>query len=199
MNRDATLRSLGIVYFSATGTTGELARSVAEGAGTMPSTDIRLYPIEGSDIIEGRYRRSSLYQELDEMDAILFGVPTYMGGPAAQFKAFADGISGPRYTEQRWAGKLAGGMTIGGCANGDQSMTLGYLSVMASQLGMMWVNLDVASGHNPAGLNRLGNHLGLTAQPEADGVNPADLATAFYFGQRLAHTMQRVTPRSPVA
>jgi len=36
-----------------------------------------------------------------------FGSPTYMGGPAAQFKAFAD-ATGDRWAARTWANKVAG-------------------------------------------------------------------------------------------
>ncbi len=191
MNQVETNRHIAILYFSATGTTATMAGQVAEGAGTVPGTEVKLIEIQGRDIVEGRYRNPDTYQTLDRMDAIVFGAPTYMGGPAAQFKAFADGISGPRYAEQQWRGKLAAGLTIGGCPNGDQSASLTYMSILASQLGMIWVNLDVASSHNPDGLNRLGSHLGLTAQPEGGQVNAFDLNTARYFGRQLAATAHR--------
>jgi len=186
-------RHIAIVYFSANGTTAAMAGQVAEGAGRVAGTQVRLVEIQGRDIVEGRYRNRETYEILDDMDAIVFGAPTYMGGPAAQFKAFADGISGPRYAEQLWRGKLAAGLTIGGCPNGDQSASLNYMSIMASQLGMVWVNLDVACGHHPDGLNRLGSHLGLAAQPDGDNgaVNALDLDTARYFGQQLAETAHR--------
>lgn len=191
MNPLETNRHIGIVYFSAAGTTTAMAGQVAEGAGSVAGTEVRLIEIQGRDIVEGRYRNPATYRTLDRMDAIVFGAPTYMGGPAAQFKAFADGISGPRYAEQLWRGKLAAGLTIGGCPNGDQSASLTYMSILASQLGMIWMNLDVASGYHPDGLNRLGSHLGLTAQPEGARVNTYDLNTARYFGRQLAETAHR--------
>ena len=191
MNTAETNRNIAIVYFSATGTTAAMAGQVAEGAGRVAGTQVRLIEIQGRDIVEGRYRNPETYRTLDRMDAIVFGAPTYMGGPAAQFKAFADGISGPRYAEQLWRGKLAAGLTIGGCPNGDQSASLNYMSIMASQLGMIWMNLDVACGHHPDGLNRLGSHLGLTSQPDGTDVHALDLDTARYFGRQLAETAHR--------
>lgn len=193
MNTSASHRQIAIVYYSATGTTATMVGQVAEGASLVAGTTVRSIEITGQDIVEGRYRNPDTYRILDDMDAIVFGAPTFMGGPAAQFKAFADGISGPRYSEQLWRGKLAAGLTIGGCANGDQSATLGYMNILASQLGMIWMNLDVASGHHPHGLNRLGSHQGLTAQSNGSDVHATDLETARYYGQLLAETAHRFT------
>ncbi|XUJ34422.1 flavodoxin family protein [Bradyrhizobium japonicum] len=57
-----------------------------------------------------------------------------MGGPAAQFKAFAD-ASSYRWSQQRWADKIAAGFTTGACAGGDQLHTLTYFTILAAQHG----------------------------------------------------------------
>lgn len=183
---------IGIVYFSAGRTLEQLAHTLAEGVESLHNSQAILLPIEGRHIIEGRYRNEALLERLDGVDGIAFGSPTYMGGPAAQFKAFADATSGWRYSEQRWSGKVAAGFTIGGSENGDQSATLGYFNILASQLGLLWVNLDVASQYNAAGLNRLGSHQGVIAQSRAGELHRDDLATARYLGQRLAGLAQRL-------
>lgn len=185
---------VGIVYFSPGKTLRLLAAALAEGVTATSDSEALLLPIEGRHIIEGRYQNPALLQQLDQVDAVVFGSPTYMGGPAAQFKAFADATSGARYTDQLWSGKAAAGFTVGSNANGDQSATLGYFNILASQLGLVWVNLDMASQHNTAGLNRLGSHQGVVARSEQGRLHPDDLATAFYLGQRLAAVAQRLQP-----
>jgi multimeric flavodoxin WrbA len=44
-------------------------------------------------------QNDAVLQQLDSSDAIIFGSPTFMGGPAAQFKAFADA------TVAKWFGQ----------------------------------------------------------------------------------------------
>ena len=185
---------VGIVYFSPGKTLQQLAKALAEGVDTVADSEALLLPIEGRHILEGRYLNPALLEQLDRVDAIAFGSPTYMGGPAAQFKAFADATSGPRYTEQLWSGKAAAGFTVGGSENGDQSATLGYFNILASQLGLVWVNLDMASQYNPTGLNRLGSQQGVVARSENGGLHRDDVATAYYLGQRLATVAHRLKP-----
>ncbi|MCP3409086.1 flavodoxin family protein [Bradyrhizobium sp. CCGB01] len=179
---------LAIAYFSISGTTEQLAHAVARGAAGM--TEIALCRIAGDDIAAGRFQNEVLLQTIDRADAVAFGSPTYMGGPAAQFKAFAD-ASSDRWSQQRWANKIAGGFTTGACASGDQLHTLSYLSILAAQHGMLWCGLDIPGGEDPAGRNRLGSQLGL-ASHQADGALPqSDLSTAEYLGQRLAKMAAR--------
>ena len=49
--------------------------------------------IVGDDIVSGRLQNNKLLSVVDAADGVIFGSPTYMGGPAAQFKAFADATS----------------------------------------------------------------------------------------------------------
>lgn len=174
---------LAIVYFSATGTTASLAEAVQAGAAEV--AEATLCRITGSDIVAGRFQNESIMNTVDAADGLAFGSPTLMGGPAAQFKAFADATS-DRWAEQRWARKVAAGFTTGSCANGDQGHTLTYFTVLAAQHGMLWCSLDIPGGNDQRGRNRLGSQLGLATQ-SVDGALPhSDLATAHHLGRRLA-------------
>lgn len=73
-------------------------------------------------------------QSLQECDVIIFGSPTYMESVAAQFKAFADATS-YFWSSQRWAGKVAAGITSDTGLNGDQTSTLQYLSPFQVNMG----------------------------------------------------------------
>ena len=71
-----------IVYHSGYGHTRRMAEAVADGAaGTPVAIDAQgAIPEDG-------------WRTLDAADAIVFGSPSYMGGPSWQFKRFADGSS----------------------------------------------------------------------------------------------------------
>ena len=114
-----------------------------------------------------------------------------MGGPAAQFKAFAD-ASSDRWDSQVWSGKLAAGFTVGANANGDQLATLHYFTILASQHGMLWVGLDITGGIDSEGRNPLGAQLGLAAHCLNPTLSAIDTATAEYFGERVAKTLHRL-------
>ena len=183
-----TMPLLAIVYFSISGTTEALAHAVARGA--AGTAEIALCRIVGHDVVSGRFQNENLLETIDGADAVAFGSPTYMGGAAAQFKAFAD-ASSDRWSAQRWTNKIAGGFTTGACAGGDQLHTLTYFSILAAQHGMLWCGLDIPGGEDPGGRNRLGSQLGL-ATHLVDGVLPqSDLLTAEYVGQRLARMAGR--------
>ncbi len=68
-----------VVYHSGYGHTQRVAQQVAQGA------DAELLAIDADgNLAEGGW------QTLAAADAIIFGTPTYMGGPSWQFKKFAD-------------------------------------------------------------------------------------------------------------
>ncbi|WP_460860047.1 flavodoxin family protein [Rheinheimera gaetbuli] len=181
---------VAIVFHSASGTTRQLAAAVADGAAKVQGVTVIQTEIAGSDIVEGRFCNSSLVEQLDSADAMVFGSPTYMGCVSAQFKAFAD-ASSECWEQQRWANKIAAGFTIGSNVSGDQLNTLQYLQIFANQHGMLWAGLDIPGNHHAAGLNRLGAQSGLIAH-SADGVlHETDLHTAHYLGQRVAQLSKR--------
>lgn len=176
---------VSIIYHSATGTTDLLAKAIEEGA--AHHAEVKRFRITGADIFEGRFVNETVWDALDASHAIIFGSPTFMGGPSAQFKAFADATgAGDRWTEQAWRDKLAAGFTVGTSPNGDQGATVGYFSILASQHSMVWLGLDIPKGSDPLTFNRLGTQVGLTAQSIAGKLTEFDLQTARHFGARIA-------------
>ncbi|MGB0867416.1 MAG: flavodoxin family protein [Granulosicoccaceae bacterium] len=179
------MSKIAVVYFSQTGVTEALVQALCESASLVQGCETQHLKIEGSDIIEGRFVNYAYFEALRDCDAIVFASPTYMGGVAAQFKAFCDATS-ELWCEQTWAGKLAAGMTCGAAFNGDQSTSLQYMATLASQQGMLWVSLDTPNGYGEHGVNRLGCQLGVVAQSDDGQVHAEDLATARYLGRRVA-------------
>ncbi|HEY9155762.1 MAG TPA: flavodoxin family protein [Opitutaceae bacterium] len=187
------MATVSVVYFSGTGTTALLADAIAKGARSVEGTQVNLVPINGREIVEGRWQNEAALAILSASDAIVFGTPTFMGGPAAQFKAFADATGGIWYKRQ-WRNKLAGGFTVSGSPSGDKLHVLTYLSAFAAQHAMTWINPDLlplTASADPAGSNRLGAFLGVMAQSAAaPGQPPAlqsgDAATGEAYGRRIA-------------
>jgi len=184
---------VAIIYFSETDTTHKLAMAVGEGCASIANTCVVQYRIVGSDIAEGRFRNLGALELVDDANAVLFGSPTYMGGPAAQFKAFADATS-ERWESQQWSGKLAAGFTAGSSPNGDQLATVQYFSILAAQQGMLWAGLDIADEHEERGLDPLGCQLGLTAHCPTSDVHNDYVRTAHYLGARVATLCHRLSP-----
>lgn len=180
-----TMATICVVSHSITGTTSMLAESVLNGLNSVEGCAGKLLLIEGASIVDGRYRNEAVLDALDTCEAMIFGCPTFMGGPSAQFKAFAD-ASSDRWEAQRWEGKLCAGFTVGSNASGDQLATLQYLTLLAAQHGMLWVGVNIPGGHDPDGRNRLGAQLGLVSQSTGTFVPGIDLVTAKYLGARVA-------------
>ena len=82
--------TVSIIYHSGTGHTTKMAEAVAKGASSVADVKVQTIAINGKDIVEGRYKNAAVLEQLDASDAIIFGSPTYMGGPSGQFKCFAD-------------------------------------------------------------------------------------------------------------
>lgn len=181
-----------IAFHSGHGHTAAVARAVANGA-EAGGGQVSLLSVEdlGPD----------LWTALAEADAVVFGAPTYMGGPSAAFKAFADASSAAWSDGLAWRDKLAAGFTNSGSMSGDKLATLTYLAVFAAQHGMQWISLGLPAGWNssaggPHDLNRLGSYLGVMTQSDTDqpaSVAPpaSDLATAEHLGRRVAELAGR--------
>jgi NAD(P)H dehydrogenase (quinone) len=185
---------LSIIYFSGTGHTAKLAEAVAKGAESVAGTKVHLLAIDGEEIIQGRYKNDGIFATLDSSDAIIFGSPTYMGGPAAQFKAFADATGG-RWYGSVWRDKIASGFSISNSPSGDKFNTLQYFQTLAMQHGMIWVGLGEMP-MQPNGVNRLGSFAGATAQagqidPEIEP-NEADKLTGETLGKRVAEFATKI-------
>jgi Multimeric flavodoxin WrbA len=183
------MANVSIIYFSGSGNTTRLAEAVQAGAQSVPGTTARLIAINGEDIVKGRYNNADVLAQLDASDAIVFGSPTYMGGPAAQFKAFAD-ATGERWFNSAWRNKVAAGFTVSNSPSGDKFSTLQYFHTLAMQHGMIWIGL----GELPMqanGINRLGSFGGAMGLSDGDSGGPepvggADRSTGEILGRRVA-------------
>jgi NAD(P)H dehydrogenase (quinone) len=189
------MTSIAIIYFSGTGHTHLMAEAIAAGAQTSPDAKVQLLRITGEQIVNGRWTDEGMVASLNSADAIIFGSPTYMGGVAAQFKAFVDGASSA-WAQQLWKDKIAGGFTHSGGLSGDKQGTLVYLAINAAQHSMIWVGAGEMS--QPNGVNRLGSYTGVMGQamPDFTGTKAVELdagdrLSCELYGQRIAAAVDR--------
>jgi NAD(P)H dehydrogenase (quinone) len=127
------MSSVAIVYFSGYGHTAKQAEAVRDGAASVASAKVKSYRIsETGDLPEGTF------EEIGAVHAIIYGSPTYMGGPAWQFKKFADASSRP-WLAQAWKNKLAAGFTNSASVNGDKFSTIEYFWTLSQQHGQIWI------------------------------------------------------------
>ena len=184
---------IAIAYHSGYGHTGRQAEAVASGAREVAGAEVDLLPLDELT--------DEIWQTLRDADAIVFGSPTYMGGPSAVFKAFAEASAAPWADNLAWRDKIAAGFTNSKAMSGDKLNSLVYFAILAAQHGMVWVGLDEYPGwaHSKSSiedLNRLGSWLGAMAQSDADlpaDVVPraTDLRTAAALGRRVANMTLR--------
>lgn len=159
------MTNIAIIYFSGTGHTHLMAEAISTGAKTISDAKVEILRITGEQIVNGRWKDEAMLASLTSADAIVFGSPTYMGGVAAQFKAFIDGASETWY-QQGWKDKIAGGFTHSSSLSGDKQGTLLYLAINASQHSMIWVG--AGDMPQPNGVNRLGSFMGMMGQTTPD-------------------------------
>ncbi|KVH62724.1 NADPH-dependent FMN reductase [Burkholderia sp. MSMB1072] len=171
-----------VVYHSGYGHTQRMAAAVADGAGAA------LVAIDADGNLA-----DDAWHTLADADAILFGSPTYMGGPSWQFKKFAD-ASSKVWFESGWRNKIFGGFTNSASLNGDKLNTLEYFFLLAGQHGGIWVSMDIKPANLKTSarddLNRMGAYIAPMAQTPADAspeeMSPGDLETARRYGARVA-------------
>ena len=174
------------VYYSGYGHTKRLAEAVHQGI--AGEADVEAHLLDAADLQE-----KEALVPLDDADAIIFGTPTYMGGPAAKFKGFVDAASG-RWMGQKWKDKVAGGFTNSSSPSGDKQGTLIALAVNALQHGMIWVGQGEMPPHDvgPEGppadaVNRLGAFIGVMGNSGTGEAGPSegDLETGRQYGRRV--------------
>jgi multimeric flavodoxin WrbA len=177
-----------IVYHSGYGHSRKIAEAVASTSGAA----LLAIDAEGN-LPEGGW------EQLAAARMIVFGSPTYMGGPSWQFKKFADASSKAWYV-RAWKDKLAAAFTNSATLNGDKASTISYFFTLSQQHGMLWVGTGMLPSNAKAStrddINNLGGSAGLiTATPSdasVDEMVPGDIATAKAFGERLAEVTARV-------
>lgn len=181
------MAKIAVVYHSGYGHTQRIAQAVADGAGaTLIAIDA------DGELPDGGWAI------LDAADALIFGAPTYMGGPSWQFKKFAD-ASSKAWFRQAWKDKLFAGFTNSAGLSGDKFSTLSYFFTLAMQHGGVWVGLGSKPDNSKTARRDDPNHLcaysGAMAQSPSDAsaaeMSPGDLETGRQLGQRVAEMARR--------
>lgn len=186
------MTQLVVAYHSGYGHTRKQAEAVRAGAAAVPGVEADLISVSEFD--------DATFAALARADAIVFGAPTYMGGPSAAFKRFADATS-KVWATQGWKDKLAGGFTNSASLNGDKGQTLHYFVTFAMQHSMIWVGTGLMPSNTSKAkrddVNRMGSYVGPMAQSDSDmgpdlAPPPGDLETARLYGRRVAMLAARL-------
>ncbi|WP_070885628.1 flavodoxin family protein [Pseudomonas sp. D1-3] len=188
---------VAIVYFSGYGHTAKQAEAVQRGAAAQEDTEVSLLRIDQ----DGNLPEDAL-EVLAAQDAIIYGSPTYMGGPAWQFKKFAD-ASSKLWIKQALKDKVAAGFTNSATVNGDKFSTIQYFWTLSQQHGQVWVGTGLMPANKkdsgPADINWSGGFAGALAISPSDASaeeapRAGDLKTAELLGQRVVDLARRLKP-----
>ncbi|MET0382328.1 MAG: flavodoxin family protein [Burkholderiaceae bacterium] len=193
------MTKIAIVFYSGYGHTAKQADSILAGAASAPDTTATAYRIDPNGELP-----PAAWEAIGLADGIIYGSPTYMGGPAWQFKKFADASSKPWFT-QLWKNKVAAGFTNSASTNGDKFSTIEYLWTLSQQHGQLWVGTGLLPSnkkeHGPGDVNWTAGFAGsLSISPSDASPDEAprggDLETARLHGRRVAEFAARLSPKS---
>jgi NAD(P)H dehydrogenase (quinone) len=180
---------IAIVYFSGYGHTARQAEAVRAGAQSVANAFVDVYRINDAGGLPG-----GALEELGLAETFIYGSPTYMGGPAWQFKKFADS-SAKAFFARKWKDKLAAGFTNSASVNGDKYSTIQYFWTFSQQHGQLWIGTGLLPANMkanvPADLNWTAGFAGALAISPSDASpeeapQSGDLETAKLLGKRVA-------------
>jgi NAD(P)H dehydrogenase (quinone) len=185
-----------IAFYSRSGSTEALARSIAEGAKSAGAT-VRLRrarELVDAQVIksvpgwsEAVARMNAAYEAPTEADAewadgIIFGTPTRFGSVSSELKAYIDSLGG-LWFKGRLNGKAGSVFTSSSTPHGGNESTLISMYQPLAHLGMIIVPL----GYTDATLFKAGTPYGASSVSGQSAVPPTpdDLEVARFQGRRV--------------
>ncbi len=186
------MAKVAVIYHSLYGHTKLQAEAVLRGAQRVEGVTATLYTTEEA---------AAELDELDAVDAMIFGSPTYMGSMSAGMKTFLEAAAKKWFT-LAWKDKVAGAFTNSSSFSGDKLNTLIGLVINAMQHGMIYVGtgmlpaanrpeeMNSTQGPGPEAHNRVGSFTGpMSASFQVhppDAPVKGDIETAELYGERVA-------------
>ena len=173
---------ISIVYHSANGHTGQVAR-LMENHMRSNLSQVCLVKVEDA---------KEKMETLHSSDTIVFGSPTIFGNVSARFKQFMELTDGFWY-KQCWKDKLAAGFTVSSTCHGDKLNVLNSLMLFAAQHSMLWISQGILprfiNDEQTEGQNRLASYIGLMTQcnngKTVGALHPGDVLTVELFAKRI--------------
>jgi NAD(P)H dehydrogenase (quinone) len=162
-----------ILYYSAYGHIETMAEAVAQGARSLPRTEVTIKRVPEL-VPEGIAKKSGMKldqtapiatpDELPDYDAIIFGTPTRFGNMAAQMRNFLDQTGG-LWMKGSLIGKLGSVFTSTATQHGGQETTITSFHSTLLHQGMVIVgvpyscqellNMNEITGGSPYGASTL--------------------------------------------
>jgi len=198
-----------VVYYSMYGHTFQLAKAIAEGAGSVQEAEVilrRTLEFEAVDKIinENEYARQVREQQEDipictlddlrEADGILFGTPTRYGNMTAQMKQLFDSTAN-LWLKGEMEGKPAGLFISTASTHGGQETTALTMMAPLLHLGMIVVGVpySVPGMIHTEGRGGTPYAASTIAGPEGElQPTPEDLEIARALGRRVAEVTRKL-------
>ncbi len=187
-----------VLYYSTYGHIETMAAAIAEGARSVPGTEVsvkrvpELMPPEVAAKAGAKLDQAAPVATVDELaryDAIVFGTPTRFGNMSGQMRNFLDQTGG-LWAQGRLIGKVGSVFAVTGTQHGGQETTITSFHTTLFHHGMVVVGLpyafqglvtmDEISGGTPYGATALAGADGSRA-PSAN-----ELAGARFQGRHVA-------------
>lgn len=199
-----TIVNVAVIYYSATGTVFQLAKTAATaaekaGAQVRLRKAAELAPEEAMAANQGWADHRSATQhvpvavldDLDWADVILLGAPTRYGLPAAQLKQFLD-TTGPLWGQGRLVNKVCSSFTSTSTAHGGQESTI----LAINNTFYHWGSIIVPPGYADPIQFQMGNPYGTSHVSNNGEIPPGEVELAameFQAGRavEIAQTLQR--------
>jgi len=173
---------LHVVFYSTFGHVHRLAQAIAEGAGQVAGTEVKLLRVAetlssaviesmGATIAQKAFADVPIatVDDLADADAIVFGTPTRFGNMAGQMRQFLDGTGG-LWAQGKLIGKAGSVFTSTGTQHGGQESTILSFHTTLLHHGMVIVGLpysfkgqsrtDEITGGSPYGASTIAGGAG---------------------------------------
>jgi NAD(P)H dehydrogenase (quinone) len=187
-----------VLYYSSYGHVETMASVVAEGARSVPGTEVAVKRVPETmprDVAEKAYVKLdqaapvATVDELADYDAVIFGTPTRFGNMAAQMRNFLDQTGG-LWMQGKLIGKIGSVFVSTASQHGGQETTITSFHTTLLHHGMVVVGvpyshpglvvLDEVSGGTPYGASTIAGGKG-ERQPSAN-----ELSIARFQGEHVA-------------
>lgn len=186
-----------VLFYSRTGNTATLADAIAEGARSVPYTEVdvrRIDDLAPASVIEAnprwtearsamakKYRTLEGVDRLVDYDALIVGSPTRYGVMTAELTHVLD-QTGPLWKKGAFVDKVGSAFTSVSTPHGGHEMTLWSIMTPMANLGM----IIVPPGYTDPVMFTAGSPYGATATTREAAPTDADLAVARHQGKRVA-------------
>ena len=192
---------LAVIYYSATGTTYQLAK-VLEQSAQAAGAEVRLRKareLAPESAINSNEKwaqhlkatadvAEASLDDLEWADAMLFGTPTRYGLPTAQLKQFLD-LTGPLWQAGKLINKIVSSFTTTATAHGGQETTI----IALNNTFYHWGSIIVPSGYGAEIQFKAGNPYGTSFVSQNGELDPDETAkeAAKFQAQRVVDVAEQ--------